>query len=85
MTLESMSELLLRPAEPLPDDLPPGSGDYEYRVITIPRQMSRSQGQQLLAMHAEQGRWEIARVVHYMGGTRRVWVRRRIIRVVRTA
>jgi Family of unknown function (DUF5703) len=30
-----------------------------------------------LSLHAEFGGWELARVVRYMDGTRRVWLRRR--------
>jgi hypothetical protein len=59
--------------------------EFEYRVLTLPRETSRSEARRLLAAQAEYGHWEIARVRAYAGGTRRVWLRRRIIRVVRTA
>lgn len=64
---------------------PPASGEYEFRVITLPAQISRAEARQLLTEHAEYGRWELARVRLYAGGMRRVWLRRRIIRVARTA
>jgi hypothetical protein len=63
----------------------PAVGEYEYRVLTLPRAISRSQVQRLLTDHAEYGHWELTRVQLYMGGSRRVWLRRRIVRVVRTA
>ena len=58
---------------------------YEYRVLTLPRATSRSDARKMLTDHAEYGRWELARVVLYMGGGRKVWLRRKIIRVARTA
>ncbi|HET9653851.1 MAG TPA: DUF5703 family protein [Kineosporiaceae bacterium] len=60
-------------------------GEYEYRVLTVPRGTSRSEVRRLLTEHAEYGRWELARVRLHMGGMRRIWLRRRIIRVSRTA
>jgi hypothetical protein len=35
--------------------------------------------------HAEYGRWELSRTVIYEGGVRRMWLRRKIMRVQRTA
>lgn len=54
--------------------------EYEVRVLTIPRDHSRSQTRQMLTDEAERGRWELARSVLYVGGERRVWLRRKIIR-----
>lgn len=79
-----MSEPLSVPVPPPPDDMPPRAGDYEYRMLTIPRHMSRAEARRLVAEHAEYGHWELARVRLYMGGARRIWLRRKIIRVVRT-
>jgi hypothetical protein len=59
------------------------SGEYEYRVFTMPPGTSRSQARQLLTEHAEYGRWELARVRLFTGGRRQVWLRRKIIRVAR--
>jgi hypothetical protein len=56
-------------------------GHYEYRVVSIPRSTSRSDTSRLLTDEAEYGRWELARVVLYVGGERKVWLRRKIIRV----
>lgn len=58
---------------------------YEYRVLTFGRDMSRSDIRQSLTDHAEYGHWELARSRIYLGGRRRVWLRRKIIRVRRTA
>ena len=80
-----MSEPLTVPVPPPPGDLPAGAGDYEYRLLTIPRGMSRAEARRVIAEHAEYGHWELARTRLYMGGVRRVWLRRKIIRVVRTA
>lgn len=55
--------------------------EYEFRVVRFPREVSRSEVRQALADHAEYGRWELHRVVVYMGGTRKAWLRRRIRRV----
>ena len=62
----------------------PGGEQYEYRVLTLSRETSRAQARQLLTEQAEYGHWELARVRLYLGGTRRVWLRRKIIRVART-
>ena len=71
---------------PVPPPLPAGvTGDYEYRLLMIPRGTSRSEARRLLAEHAEYGHWEMDRLRLYLGGGRRVWLRRRIIRVQRTA
>jgi hypothetical protein len=80
-----MSESLPLPVSPPPGDLPAAAGAYEYRVLILPRGTTRAQARRLLAEHAEYGHWELARVLLYMGGARRVWLRRKIIRVVRTA
>jgi hypothetical protein len=56
-------------------------GQYEYRVLTLNRTTSRSDARRLLTDEAEYGRWELARTRLYAGGERRVWLRRKIIRV----
>jgi hypothetical protein len=58
--------------------------DYEYRVLQLPRSLSRAEARRLLTEHAEYGHWELSRVRLYAGGMRQVWLRRRIIRVQRT-
>ena len=59
--------------------------EYEYRVLSLPRSTSRNEVRRLLTDHAEYGHWELARLHLYPDGTRRVWLRRRIIRAIRTA
>ena len=59
-------------------------GQYEYRVLTIDRSTSRSDASRLLTDEAEYGRWELARTLLFEGGVRKVWLRRRIIRVSST-
>ena len=58
--------------------------EYEYRVLVFPRDVSRSDLRRAVADEAEYGHWELARLRLYLGGARRVWLRRRIIRVDRT-
>lgn len=59
--------------------------EYEYRVLQLPGAVSRAEVRALLAEHAEYGRWELARVRLFRGGVRKIWLRRPIIRVRRTA
>lgn len=54
---------------------------YEYRVLTIGRETSRNDARRRLTEEAEYGRWELARTRLYAGGERKVWLRRKIIRV----
>lgn len=51
--------------------------DWEYAPLRIPADTSRMSAAAQLSLHAEFGGWELARVVRYMDGTRRVWLRRR--------
>lgn len=62
-------------------DLAAQSAHYEFRVLSIPRSTSRGDASRQLTEEAEYGRWELARVVLYVGGERKVWLRRKIIRV----
>lgn len=69
-------------------DLPVEKGrrteDYEYQIVTIPRRESLASVRSNLAEQAEYGRWELARTRVYIGGEKKVWLRRRIIRVSST-
>ena len=56
----------------------------EWRVIDIPRHLSKADAGSLVAEQAEYGRWELARSQVLYGGARRVWLRRRVMRVQRT-
>lgn len=67
---------------PDPAPLRGGTGpQYEFRVLTMSPTTSRSEVRQLLTEQAEYGRWELARTRIYQGGTRKIWLRRKIIRV----
>ncbi|WP_010534644.1 DUF5703 family protein [Brachybacterium squillarum] len=55
--------------------------DYEFQIITVPRGSSVSAVRSSLTEEAEYGRWELVRTRLYMGGEKKVWMRRRIIRV----
>lgn len=57
---------------------------YEFRVVDVPREASRADVRQLLTEQAEYGRWELARTRIYTGGARKVWLRRRTMRVPST-
>ncbi|WP_159622337.1 DUF5703 family protein [Ruania rhizosphaerae] len=60
------------------------AAQYEFRVVSIPPSASRTDVRQLLTEQAEYGRWELARHRIYLGGARKVWLRRKIIRVAST-
>lgn len=58
--------------------------EFEYKVLAVGRDADRSELRQQLTDAAEYGKWELARTRIYLGGHRKVWLRRRIIRVART-
>ena len=58
--------------------------EYEYQSLRLGRSTSRDSTRRLLTDLAEYGQWELDRLRLYPDGTRRVTLRRRIIRVVRT-
>jgi hypothetical protein len=70
--------------------LPPDAGrprrtsspalEYELRQLVLPRGTSRSAARQLLTDSAEHDGWELSRLSLYTDGTRRITLRRRIIR-----
>ena len=59
--------------------------DYEYLVLSFGRDVRRADIRRTLTEHAEYGHWELARLRLYPDGSRRVWLRRRVMRVGRTA
>lgn len=70
-----------------PDPPPRRRGNatqYEFRVLTLSPGASRSEVRQRLTEEAEYGRWELSRTRIYQGGARKVWLRRKIIRVSST-
>lgn len=76
------------PIGPAAADLPVEKGrtaaDYEFQVLTVPRGTSIGAVRSTLADQSEYGRWELVRTRLYMGGGKKVWMRRRIIRVTST-
>jgi hypothetical protein len=58
--------------------------EYEYRLLYLPRGTSRGAARRVLTDWAEYGHWELARLRLYADGSRRVWLRRKIIRAVST-
>jgi Family of unknown function (DUF5703) len=52
-------------------------GDWEYRPVQLPGDVSRMTAAVRLAIQAEFGGWELSRVRLYPGGVRKVVLRRR--------
>lgn len=59
--------------------------EYEFRTVSFSKQVSRAETRTILTEEAEYGKWELARTRIGMGGTRTVTLKRRIMRVRRTA
>ncbi|MBY8884442.1 MULTISPECIES: DUF5703 family protein [Streptomycetaceae] len=57
--------------------------EYEFQDVYVPRGVSRNATRRLLTDHAEYGHWELERLRLYPDGSRKVRLRRRIIRQVR--
>jgi hypothetical protein len=57
--------------------------EWEFERLTLPRDFSRSYVTRLLVERAEHGGWELDRVRISPDGTRRVVLRRKIIRQMR--
>lgn len=51
--------------------------DWEYAPLRIAADVTRPTAAVQLSLHAEFGGWELARVVRYMDGSRRVTLRRK--------
>lgn len=54
---------------------------WEYRVVTVTRDVSRADYRRALTEAAERGQWEIRRVLVFRDGTRKVTLRRRAVNV----
>ncbi|RBP64680.1 hypothetical protein DFO66_10679 [Brevibacterium sanguinis] len=52
---------------------------YEFRKVSFSKDVPRSVSLQELTDHAEYGKWELARTRISAGGTRTVWLRRKIM------
>jgi hypothetical protein len=53
------------------------SDEFEYQPLRIDPRVSRSAAASMLAIRAEFAGWELARVLGFPDGTRRVWLRRK--------
>ena len=51
--------------------------DWEYAPLRIPSEVTRVSAAVRLALHAEYGGWELARVRRYTDGSRQVLLRRK--------
>ncbi|RJU00135.1 hypothetical protein D6T65_12195 [Arthrobacter frigidicola] len=58
---------------------------YEYLVLTVNAGEPVGAARKVLTEHAEYGKWELERSCIYLGGGRRYWLRRKVLRVERTA
>ncbi|MCW2497347.1 DUF5703 family protein [Jatrophihabitans sp.] len=56
---------------------PEADQTWEYAPLRIPADVGRLTAAAQLALHAEFGGWELARVQRYADGTRRVVLRRK--------
>ena len=61
------------------------STTWEYREFSFPHGTTRDEARAEMVSLAEHGYWELARVRIYPDGRRKIWLRRRVIRAVRTA
>jgi hypothetical protein len=59
--------------------------EWEFDKVTFSREFPRNVVTKLLVERAEQGGWELDRVRIAADGSRRIVLRRKIIRAVRTA
>jgi hypothetical protein len=59
------------------------ASEFEMLEIRMPRGTTRDESRRALTERAEYGSWELARLRLYPDGSRRAWLRRRIIRRTR--
>jgi Family of unknown function (DUF5703) len=55
----------------------PATDEFDYQPLRIDARVSRSAAATMLAIRAEFSGWELARVLRFPDGSRRVWLRRR--------
>jgi hypothetical protein len=53
------------------------SDEFDYQPLRIDARVSRSAAATMLAIRAEFSGWELARVLRFPDGSRRVWLRRK--------
>lgn len=56
---------------------PDADDGYEYAPLRLDPSVSRASATTMLAIHAEYSGWELARVLLFRDGSRRIWLRRR--------
>jgi hypothetical protein len=61
------------------------TAEYEFHDLLLPRGTSRGAARRMLTDHAEYGHWELARLRMLPDGTRKVTLRRRILRIARAS
>lgn len=71
-------------ARPVDQVIMVAMAEYTYLVLSLPRGTTRDTARQILTEHAERGGWEIDRLRLYPDGRRRIQLRRKVIRAVRT-
>jgi hypothetical protein len=83
-TGERIADVELVGGEPVERSGPTGTvegdavdGEWEYRPLQLPGDVSRMTAAVRLAIQAEFGGWELSRVRLYPGGVRKVWLRRK--------
>ncbi|WP_130494258.1 DUF5703 family protein [Motilibacter rhizosphaerae] len=59
--------------------------EWETRTVHLPRGTSRNEARAFLVEQAELGHWELRRLRLYADGRRKIELRRRVIKAVRTA
>ena len=60
------------------------SASWEIREVPLPSKSSRQVARTILTELAEYGRWELVRTRIYPNGIKRMWVKKRVLRVERT-
>ena len=58
---------------------------WEYKELSVPRDVSRETTRLYLTRITETDHWELDRLNIYPDGRKKVWLSRRIYKVVRTA
>ena len=61
------------------------TSEYEFHDLLLPRGTSRGAARRMLTEHAEYGHWELATLRMFPDGTRKITLRRRILRMARTS
>jgi hypothetical protein len=60
-------------------------GEWEYQPVRLPPDVTRISATVQLGVRAEFGGWELSRTLLYADGTRKVWLRRPVVRSMQPA